>query len=302
MAMTCDLNPAMSRHLPLLLLALVLAMVAAVVLRRPHPPAVPATATTTPAGSAVADREPRPIYTLRSEPVDGGNRYTVSNRVAGPIEVACSLSDASNIVSDPPLPLQLTLAAHAERSVARLRGLDPAQPARAEVRCQAVLGDPGADPADSVHYRLPFYAGTAWTLQQGFNGPFSHQTDQSRYALDFGVPIGTPVLAARGGTVMEVEEEFRGHGLDLERYGDRANYVRILQDDGSMTVYAHLAPESVIVLPGDRVRAGDFLGKSGDTGYTTGPHLHFVVQKNAGMRLLSIPFGMDGVDPNGGRR
>lgn len=291
----------MSRHLPLLLLALVLVMVAAVVLRRPHPPALSATATASSAG-AVSEREPRPIYTLRSEAVDGGRRYTVSNRVAGPIEVACSLSDASNIVSDPPLSLRLILAAHAERTVTRLRGLDPEQPARAEVRCQAVLGDPGADPADSVHYRLPFYAGTAWTLQQGFNGPFSHQTDQSRYALDFGVPIGTPVLAARGGTVMEVEEEFRGHGLDLERYGDRANYVRILQDDGSMAVYAHLAPESVIVLPGDRVRAGDFLGKSGDTGYTTGPHLHFVVQKNAGMRLLSIPFSMDGVDPNGGRR
>lgn len=302
MAATHESKPAMSRHLPLLLLALVVIMVTAVVLRRPHPPAVPATAATDLSGSALSAREPRPIYSLRSEPADGGSRYTVRNRVAGPIEVACSLSDASNIASDPPLPRQLTLAAHAERTVTRLRGLDPAQPARAEVDCKAALGNPAVDPSDDVHYRLPFYAGTAWTLQQGFNGPFSHQTDQSRYALDFGVPVGTPVLAARGGTVMEVEEEFRGHGLDLERYGDRANYVRILQDDGSMAVYAHLAPESVIVLPGERVRAGDFLGKSGDTGYTTGPHLHFVVQKNAGMRLLSIPFSMDGVDPDGGRR
>ena len=302
MALSRDSNPAMSRHLPLLLIALVLLMAAAVVLRRPHPPAALAMPATESSGPAASGREPRPIYALHSESAGGDSHYTVSNRVAGPIEVACSLSDASNVVSDPPLPLRLTLAAHAERTVTRLRGLDPAQPARAEVRCKAVLGDPAADPADGVHYRLPFYAGTAWTLQQGFNGPFSHQTDQSRYALDFGVPVGTPVLAARGGTVMEVEEEFRGHGLDLERYGDRANYVRILQDDGSMAVYAHLAPESVIVLPGDRVRAGDFLGKSGDTGYTTGPHLHFVVQKNAGMRLLSIPFSMDGVDPGGGRR
>ncbi len=302
MAVTRESKPAMSRHLPLLLLALVVLMVAAVVLRRPHPPAAPAVPATESSGPAVSDRQPRPIYVLHSEPVGGGSRYTVSNRVAGPIEVACSLSDASNIVSDPPLPLRLTLAAHAERTVTRLRGLDPAQPARAEVRCQAVLGDPAARPANNVHYRLPFYAGTAWTLQQGFDGPFSHQTDQSRYALDFGVPIGTPILAARSGTVMEVEEEFHGHGLDLERYGDRANYVRILQGDGSMAVYAHLAPESVIVLPGERVRTGDFLGKSGDTGYTTGPHLHFVVQRNAGMRLLSIPFSMDGVNPEGVRR
>ncbi len=302
MAMTCNSNPTMSRHLPLLLLALVVLMVTAVVLRRSRPPAAPAAPAAESSGPAASDRQPRPIYVLRGEPGTAGRRYTVSNRVAGPIEVACGLSDASNIVSDPQLPLRLTLAAHAERTVTRLRGLDPAQPARAEVRCKAVLGDPAATPAENVHYRLPFYTGTAWTLQQGFNGPFSHQTDQSRYALDFGVPIGTPVLAARGGTVMEVEEEFRGHGLDLERYGDRANYVRILQDDGSMAVYAHLAPESVIVVPGDRVRAGDFLGKSGDTGYTTGPHLHFVVQRNAGMRLLSIPFSMDGVDPDGGRR
>jgi murein DD-endopeptidase MepM/ murein hydrolase activator NlpD len=302
MALLQDSNPAMSRHLPLLLLVLALLMVAAVVLRRPRPPAAPATPQVASSGPAATDRQPRPIYVLHSEPGDGSRRYTVSNRVAGPIEVACVLGDASNVVSDPPLPLQLTLAAHVERTVTRLRALDQGQAARTEVRCQAVPGDPAATPAVDVHYRLPFYAGTAWTLQQGFNGPFSHQTDQSRYALDFGVPVGTPVLAARGGTVMEVEDAFHGHGLDLERYGDRANYVRILQADGSMAVYAHLAPESVIVGPGDRVRAGDFLGKSGDTGYTTGPHLHFVVQRNAGMRLLSIPFSMDGVNPDGGRR
>ena len=61
-----------------------------------------------------------------------------------------------------------------------------------------------------------------------------------------------------------------------------------------MAVYAHLELESARVQVGDRVRAGQLLALSGDTGYTSGPHLHFCVQVNANMALISVPFQFTG--------
>jgi murein DD-endopeptidase MepM/ murein hydrolase activator NlpD len=88
--------------------------------------------------------------------------------------------------------------------------------------------------------------------------------------------------------------DFDKAGLDMEKYGGRANYVRILHPDGSMGLYAHLEEGGVLVRVGQQVRAGQPIGLSGNTGFTTGPHLHFAVQVNRGMRLESIPFRMSG--------
>ena len=63
------------------------------------------------------------------------------------------------------------------------------------------------------------------------------------------------------------------------------NYVRILHDDGTMGVYLHLMRGSVAVREGQRVEAGMQIGRSGNTGNSTGPHLHFVVQRNVGLAL-----------------
>jgi murein DD-endopeptidase MepM/ murein hydrolase activator NlpD len=80
----------------------------------------------------------------------------------------------------------------------------------------------------------------------------------------------------------------------MAAYGDRANNVRIVHADGTMAVYAHLQLESARVQVGVHVRAGQVLALSGDTGYTTGPHLHFCVQRNAQMELVSVPFQFTG--------
>ena len=248
-----------------------------------------------------AGLQPEPIHAIRSEDYIGGNRYLVRNLIAGPIEVDCRLDEATNVTSDPPLPRRLVLAALQERELTQLRSVDLSKSSAASMECGAVVGDPRAKPSDDFNYALPFYPGAEFTLDQGFDGAFSHHDAESRYSLDLGVAEGTPVRAARDGVVMQVEEGFRGKGLDIERYGDRANYVRVLHADGSMALYAHLQPRSTLFRPGDKVHAGVFLGKAGSTGFTTGPHLHFSVQANVGMALQSIPFNMAGVDPHKAR-
>jgi murein DD-endopeptidase MepM/ murein hydrolase activator NlpD len=99
------------------------------------------------------------------------------------------------------------------------------------------------------------------------------------------MPEGTPIVAARGGIVVKTENQQTGRGNNPS-----GNFVRILHDDGTMGVYLHLMKGSVAVNEGGRVAAGTFLARSGNTGNSTGPHLHFVVQRNVGLALESIPF------------
>ena len=94
---------------------------------------------------------------------------------------------------------------------------------------------------------------------------------------------------------MEIAGDFFDGGLD-PKYQSRANAVRILHQDGTMAVYAHLHPDSIRVSPGQRVERGAWLADSGNTGFSSGPHLHFVLQRNAGMELVSIPFVFAGAN------
>ena len=108
--------------------------------------------------------------------------------------------------------------------------------------------------------------------------------------MDFAAAPGTVVYAARDGVAMRIR---MAGALPAGVHGD-ANLVRVLHDDGSMAVYAHLQPGGALVQPGERVRRGRPIGLSGNSGASSGPHLHFVVQVNRGMHLESIPFRMFG--------
>ena len=109
------------------------------------------------------------------------------------------------------------------------------------------------------------------------------------YAVDFSMPVGTDVVAVRDGIVFDVAaSNFKG-GPDAEKYADLANLVRILHDDGTFAVYAHLNWNTIRVSPGDRVVAGEYIADSGNTGFSSGPHLHFAVLRNLGMRVESVP-------------
>ncbi|MBS7456376.1 M23 family metallopeptidase [Coralloluteibacterium stylophorae] len=238
-----------------------------------------------------ADGTPEPAQ-LRT--VQNGRQFDVlvRNRTAGPLEVEVAFVEAENMRSLPDLPTRAVLGAHEERLVARLAVRDARLPARHRMAARSAPGDPAATAAD-VDYLQPF-AGSA-AVAQGWFGGFSHATGESRYAVDFALPPGTPVLAARAGTVMQVESGFVEGGTD-PALARRANVVRVLHEDGSMALYAHLAADGIAVGAGQHVEAGDVLALSGDTGFSSGPHLHFAVQVNRGMRVESVPFRMEGLD------
>mgnify|MGYP001809655474 FL=1 len=242
--------------------------------------------------------EVQQIARLRVETDRELRHAVVGNVLHGPLEIQLIAAEASNLQSEPALPLRTVLSGEGEQRVAVFGPQNPAQGWGFSLQLQAMPGDPDAVHQD-VDYALPI-EGSAWRIDQGWGGRFSHTSPESKHAVDFSAAEGTPVVAAREGVVMQIADDFRGAGLDLEKYGARANFVRVLHADGSMALYAHLAPESARVGPGARVRAGQVIGEVGSTGYSTGPHLHFVVQVNRGLKLESVPFRMQG--PSGALR
>ncbi|GBG27786.1 Murein hydrolase activator NlpD [Hondaea fermentalgiana] len=110
---------------------------------------------------------------------------------------------------------------------------------------------------------------------QGNHEDFSHN-ETLAHAYDFDIPVGTDVLAAREGVVVDAASFFRRGGLQ-PKYKSRANFVVVRHDDGTYGRYFHLQARSIVVEKGQYVALGDILAKSGATGYVGGPHLHFDV-------------------------
>lgn len=150
------------------------------------------------------------------------------------------------------------------------------------------VGDRSARHDDDYVYRLPYASGRSYPVLQGYGSRFSH-TGLEHYAVDFDMPEGTPVHAARGGVVARVEES-NDTGCWEDGCGRYANFIVILHDDGTTGEYYHLRRGGALVEPGERVAAGDPIGLSGNTGHTTMPHLHFAVYRaGAWGRTQSLP-------------
>lgn len=122
-------------------------------------------------------------------------------------------------------------------------------------------------------YLLPFDSPDYFMLTQGYFGGFSHA---GLYALDFAMPENTPISASRSGIVLDTKMDSNEGGI-AEKYFNKANFVKILHNDSTVAIYAHLRYNGVIVQKGQRVKRGQIIGYSGNTGYSSGEHLHFGV-------------------------
>ncbi len=234
--------------------------------------------------------EPRNMVIARRAGPEHRPEHYFINQYAGPAEIELTITEASNVRPVPPLPARFVLPGQVERKLVAFEGIDPTLGFAYRLGFTLVPGEPMTTLPSDLDYFPPFARGTTFPISQGLDEDKTHQDAANEWAVDIAMPVGTPVLAARGGVVMDFEDDFRGEGKQDKKFLPRANHVRILHDDGSMGVYAHLQSNSARVRPGMRVPTGRWIANSGNTGYSSGPHLHFVVQINVGMELQALPF------------
>lgn len=220
---------------------------------------------------------------------EGNPGFFIINQYPGPIEVAIDWRDYGNLTSTPALPHRFVVEPGKSDSLFSITADAQTAESRFTLEYRYVVGRPLPDYISRIHYLPPLAPGGRFQVSQGFGGEFSHHDLQNQYAVDIMMPIGTPIHAARAGIVLEVEDDFYVGGMQ-QAFASKANSIWILHDDGSIAVYAHLALEMAQVYPGLQVQAGDLIGYSGNTGFSSGPHLHFAVQVNRGMQLESVPF------------
>ncbi|WP_353779303.1 peptidoglycan DD-metalloendopeptidase family protein [Winogradskyella sp. 3972H.M.0a.05] len=139
------------------------------------------------------------------------------------------------------------------------------------------FGDPNLEPDLKHLYTLPYQKGRKYKIIQGFKGKFSHSSKHSKYAYDFSTQIGDTIVAARDGVVIFTKDNSKERG-GREAMG-KANKIIVYHDDGTFAHYVHLDYKGLLVKTGDTVKTGQNIGISGYTGFTTTPHLHFVVMK-----------------------
>lgn len=227
------------------------------------------------------------------------------NRYAVPVMIRWSMAALDNVEPQSATEgVAFLPAAPAPRGVgppvvlAELDQVDPSRRYRRELYFRARFGDPRAEPTPYA-YGLPYPAGLTFSVLQGFHGSFSHR-GSNEYAVDFDCPVATPVLAARPGVVVAANAGAHSSGTTPEflEY-KRTNFVLLLHDDGTLGEYMHLSPSGIEVAPGQRIERGQSIALSGNTGFSSTPHLHFQVMTAAddGVSARSFPFRL-AVGPN----
>ena len=236
----------------------------------------------------------RPEVQLLQREVPGGVQLVARNTYFAPVQIGYRLVQVENVSAEA-LPSGLTVVpARSDAVLVDVLRANPETAMSFEYDFQYLPGQPGADHAPEQPYRLPYALARSFVVTQAFPDQITHADPASQHAIDFAMPIGTAVYAARGGIVVDVAADYYEAGLDRSEDGPRANIVRVLHDDGTLALYAHLNWNSIRVRPGQRVARGEYLADSGNTGFSTGPHLHFVVQRNRDGAIVSVPVQFTG--------
>ena len=202
---------------------------------------------------------------------------------------------ASNYAIDGPATVTRTLGPMESEAVMQLTPEGGGNKGQYRVYFEWTVGDKDAEHDDDYLYSLPYADGRSYRVLQGYGSRFSHK-GLEEFAVDFDMPEGTPVHAARGGVVARaIESNTRGCWED--GCGRYANYVVILHEDGTTGEYYHLKKDGALVEVGEKVVRGQLIGLSGNTGHTTMPHLHFAVYRaTVWGNTQSIPVRFDSRD------
>ena len=234
-----------------------------------------------------------PIQVVSDTPADNYARlFLTSERVIeATVHFECDGMD--NAVPSEPLPRNFMITkAYENYEFLRISQYDPAKPWHwGPYRYHVQIGLPSRSKTIDYIYALPYAAEEHFTVSQSYRSKYTHLAGTpDEYAVDIMMPEGTPVLAARPGTVIacRADGDMGGAG---QKFTECANYVHVKHDDGTYGAYVHLKRDGVTVKPGQSVGVGTQLGLSGATGWVTCPHLHFMVYRlNSSLRAQSFPF------------
>lgn len=230
---------------------------------------------------------------LENRQVGDEIQVIVHNNGHSPVSLRANLTEAVNVASDKSWPIYQVVQANSSTVIARIMPADAEQDIEFKTSMDSIPGLAGAIHDPAALYRLPYQDGSTYSIVQAPSGPrTTHTAPVNRFAIDFDMPEGTPIVAMRDGMVIQTQSRF-SQGGKTPYYSDKANYVRILHADGTTAMYAHLMHEGVTVSPGQQVKAGALIGYSGSTGFSGGPHLHFavthIVKAEDGFHDVSVP-------------
>ena len=141
---------------------------------------------------------------------------------------------------------------------------------------------------------LPFPKKREYRIIQGNNGNYTHNTDYSRYAIDFSLSVNDTVSSASDGYVVGVIDQYKYGGKE-KKWRPYANSITIYDSNsGIYFQYVHLTHKGSFVQVGDKVRSGQPIGLSGNTGWTDIEHLHFncliPAESREGLKSIPIEF------------
>lgn len=242
--------------------------------------------------AAIAEILADPI-TFRKDSRGGRDRIVLTNTCAVPVTIKLRLT-LDNVTVEGPNDL-LEIPANATVQGPLFYPTDPNRAWKYNWTYRYNFGSYLAQ-EPSEPFELPWEEGQSYTAGQAFGGDRSH-TGHDQYAVDFPMPEGTPIHAARAGLVCYVREHYYESGWD-PALRDKDNHILIAHPDGTISRYLHLRQNGAEVELGQWVEAGDFIGFSGNVGFSSGPHLHFdVVRPGLDLVTQTIPFQLisDGI-------
>jgi len=222
--------------------------------------------------------------------VKNGFDLYLNNHTYNDITIKLQATKMQNIRSEFSLPYINSYPARTRSKILHFSIINKGKSSLFNLSYSSVVGNLNLDYDKDYVYALPYQRGKSYLLSQGFKGGVTHK-GASAYALDFVMPVGSAVHAMRDGIVTGLESKHNEHGFS-PAYANKANYIIIKHDDGTMAMYGHLKQDGVRVSLAQRVYKHQFIGYSGNTGYSSGPHLHvhITAMKNFSQGPVSVPF------------
>lgn len=138
-------------------------------------------------------------------------------------------------------------------------------------------------------YKLPFKKRDFTCAVSDPRAHFAH----GKHAIDFPLPEGTVILAPKAGIIVDIKVDSKKGGSN-PKFVKYTNYITLQHSDGEFSQYVHLKYRGALVKKRQKMREGQPIALSGNTGYSTAPHLHFQVLRlnntKVGWETLKIRF------------